>query len=86
MTTKQAIAGARNVAMAFDIGVPAYDEIMQVCDALVAAQKREREMFKRLSRECKGRAFAEATYCGYLPLHVCKCTRRNCPLNKESKR
>jgi hypothetical protein len=56
-----------------------------VLDALHASQKREREVFKRLSDSCSHGRTIDGRVRQFCFVNNKKCTRRTCPLLKQKK-
>ena len=82
MTTKEAITWARKT---FD--VKSWPEVGALIAALLASQKREREVWNTMSDFCGYRATwcKEALCKHYMVAGGTKCTRRTCPLLKQKK-
>ncbi len=76
MTTKQAIAWCEKT-----LGKDDWPEVFIIIAALRASQKRERDMFKRLSRRCEEQVGGGAL-CTMNTSNAVSCTMRTCPLLK----
>jgi hypothetical protein len=75
MTLKEAIYFLRTCKRG-DID---FQKTAELIAALLAAQKREREVFKRLSRRCEEQVGGGAL-CTMNPSKAVSCTMRTCPL------